>query len=142
MNWGKGITIAIIAFMTFIVVLIVNLMSKNVDLEYEDYYMREVSYSDRITAESNGLPFVRTTRVQFTEDALVILLPDDFPAVDSGLVHFYRPDNAGADVRMELTNEKEQFFPIRLFKSGRYEIRMEWIGDGKPYFLKKTVFVQ
>jgi hypothetical protein len=141
MNWGTGITIAIISFMTFIVVLVIGLVTKNVDLEYEDYYVREVSFQDRIEAESNGKQFEKTLRVAILDESVAIMLPDDFTAVQSGEVHFYRPDNAKADIRMELSNDKEQHFPLNLFQSGRYEVRMEWKSGDKPYYLSKSIFI-
>ena len=141
MNWGKGITIAIITFMTFIVVLVVGLMTKNVDLEYEDYYVREVSYQDRIEAESNAKQFEKTIRTSILDESVVIILPENFPTVQSGEVHFYRPDNAKADIRMNFSNHNEQHFPLNLFQSGRYEVRIEWKSEEKPYYISKSIFI-
>ena len=141
MNWGKSITLVIIAFMTFILVLVFSFMSKTVDLEYEDYYVREVSYQDRIDAESNGLKYKQTIRLNVQNDAVVLTLPTDFPEVEKGEVHFYRPDNAKSDIRMPFSNEIEQLFPVSLFKSGRYEMRLEWISEGKEYFINKSLYI-
>lgn len=141
MNWGKSITLVIIAFMTFILVLVFSFMSKTVDLEYEDYYVREVSYQDRIEAESNGLKYKQTIVLRVAGDAVSLTIPADFPKVEKGEVHFYRPDNAKSDIRMPFSNEKEQLFPLTLFKSGRYEMRLEWTSAGEEYFINKSLYI-
>lgn len=116
-------------------------MSKTVDLEYEDYYVREVSYQNRIDAESNGLKYKQTIVLRVVGDAVALTIPTEFPEVEKGEVHFYRPDNAKSDIRMPFSNEKEQLFPLTLFKSGRYEMRLEWSSEGKEYFINKSLYI-
>lgn len=141
MNWGKSLTLVIIAFMTFILVLVFSFMSKTVDLEYEDYYIREISYQDKIEAESNGLPFKQLIQLKTDEEAVYLILPSNFPKSTKGEIHFYRPDNAKSDIRFELTSDLSQAFPLSLFHSGRYEIRLDWENESKKYFVNKTLFI-
>jgi hypothetical protein len=141
MNWGKGIAIALVIFMSFILFLAINLMTKSVDLEYEDYYTREVAFQDQIEAESNGKPLRQTIRVEQTEKDIQLILPDDFPLPESGEVHFYKPDDARSDVRVSFSREQTQLFPISKFKPGRYELRLSWKSGQKEYFVNKTFFV-
>jgi hypothetical protein len=42
MNWGKGIIVTMAAFMSFILFMVFTLLSKNTDLESEDYYKKEI----------------------------------------------------------------------------------------------------
>jgi len=141
MNWGKGIAISLVVFMSFILFLAINLMTKSVDLEYEDYYSREVSYQDQIQAESNGNSFKQAIRIVQTEGDIQLLLPEDFPAAEKGEVHFYKPDDAKSDLRMSFSSEPLQIFPVSKFKPGRYELRLTWTSEGKDYFVNKSFFV-
>jgi hypothetical protein len=141
MNWGKGIAIALIAFMSFILFLAINLMTKSVDLEYEDYYTREVVFQDRIAAEENGKAFKQSIRILQSEEDIQLILPDGFPTAESGEVHFYKPDDAKSDIRIQFTQDQTQAFPITQFKPGRYELRLSWKSGEKEYYVNKTFFV-
>ena len=46
MNFGHGITIALIAFVIFILTLVTSFLRQDVDLEYTDYYTRELVFNE------------------------------------------------------------------------------------------------
>jgi len=53
MNWGKGITIVMVAFIGFIITLVTILMSNKIDLVSEDYYQKEIKFEDEIASAKN-----------------------------------------------------------------------------------------
>jgi hypothetical protein len=53
MNWGKGITIFMVAFMAFIGSMVYYAFTKNADLVEEDYYENELNYDKNKESKSN-----------------------------------------------------------------------------------------
>ena len=53
MSWGTRIAIVYISFVVMIVTLIILCTGENIDLEYKDYYARELKYQDKLEAITN-----------------------------------------------------------------------------------------
>ena len=53
MNWGKGVTIAFILFVGFIMFMVVGAFRENFDLVSDDYYLEEINYQDKINQKAN-----------------------------------------------------------------------------------------
>lgn len=134
MNWGTGITIAIVAFMSFILTMVVQTFSRDADLVQEDYYESEVNYDKNKYAEENFNNSNKTVIFQKTEEGVLLMSPGS--EITNGEVHFYRPDKKKWDKKYEVnTNENySQLFPIADFHTGFYEVRLSW-NDGQEDFL-------
>ena len=53
MNWGKGITIFMLAFIGFIGSMVYYAFTKNADLVRDDYYENELAFDQSKTDKSN-----------------------------------------------------------------------------------------
>ena len=61
-NWGTGIVIAIVSFMSFIIFLVVSMTTNqefNHDLVVEEYYKQELSFQDQLNWETNSQNLIR-----------------------------------------------------------------------------------
>ena len=72
MNWGKGITLTMIAFIAFIVVLVTMTMRDNDSLVEEDYYEKGLNHTEMMDLETNG----QHVEVHVTDSVLVIDLKE------------------------------------------------------------------
>lgn len=139
MNWGKGIAIALALFMSFIVYLAVTLMTSNVDLESEDYYLREIAYEEEIQAERNarsGQPII----LELKDDHVVIKVPDE-EKYSEVQVLFKRPDDDTKDKSFELTNSKMMLLERNLFLKGAYSVEISYMNNNKPCLVKDNIYI-
>jgi hypothetical protein len=141
MNFGHGIIIAMSAFVIFILSLIFSFMRQNVDLEYTDYYSRELVFNETKEATENGLPFVNNLQIESENGQLNLFFDEHFPQFDQAELHFYRADNAAWDLNKNIGQGRLHQFSLDEFHKGKYELRMDWKIDDEQYSIRKTLWV-
>ncbi|UTW61158.1 FixH family protein [bacterium SCSIO 12741] len=143
LNWGTGITIAIVAFMCFILYLVISISSVSTDLYAEDYYQQEIEYQNRIDQKKNSNPYQDQWKVKATAQEVSLEMPAAITSGDiQGKVQFYRADDASMDRLFDLKlNNQRQTFDRTAFSSGRYTVKVEWTHQEVPYFLEKDIYI-
>ena len=138
MNWGRGIIIGMGLFMTFITVLVVILMSKNVDLESEDYYQREINYEQELTAIRNANQQDHRISVGLSGEYVVVLVPDSVNFTNVS-VYLRRPNNSNDDQFFKLNNSKNLLIPVSKLHKGKYGIEISYYVGDKPCLQKENL---
>lgn len=140
-NWGTGITIAIIGFISFIVFLVVRLSLTDTDLYAEDYYQQEIDYQDKITAIANIDQLDEDFNIKQDNKAIIISFPKDFSTYTiTGTIHFYRADNASLDKKIIInTVNNRQVLLKKDLVHGQYSLRISCTVGDKAYFVEKPI---
>jgi hypothetical protein len=140
MNWGKGIIVAMALFMGFIIFLVVNIMSKTVDLESEDYYKREINYQEEITQQNNTNALADKVKLLSQEEFVVVQIPEkgDFTEIN---VHFLRPDDKNSDKVFQIKGTKSYLIPKIELVKGKYNIEIRYQVDSKQCLQKETIII-
>jgi len=137
MSWGIKIAILYLSFVALIVTLVVLSSRQNIDLEYTDYYNRELRYQDKIDAMANEKGLGESITHQLVTDNLVLSLPSELMNTNvQGELHFYRPSDAKKDVKlpMQFNANGKQIIPRSDFSKGIYKLRMTWTMNNKSYY--------
>ena len=77
-NWGTGIVIAFIAFISFIMYFVISMNTNSKydhDLVTEDYYKQELEFQNEIDKESNSKHLVENISWKKTTDGIHIIFP-------------------------------------------------------------------
>jgi hypothetical protein len=138
MNWGKGIVIGMGVFMSFITVLVVILMSQNVDLESEDYYQREINYEQELTAMRNAEQQEKQIKVARSDEYIVVQVPDSVSFTDVS-VYLRRPNNSKDDQFFKLNNSKNLLIPMSKLRKGNYGMEISYYVGDKPCLQKENL---
>lgn len=139
MNWGKGIIIAMTLFMGFIVYLVVVLMSHKVDLESEDYYLREIAYEDEISA-LNAATKNEAIKVSTTETHVVIQIPTT-GTYDDVQVDFSRPNDENLDRSYPIKGSKTLTIEKSELSLGQYNIEISYRDGNNNCLQKEKVYI-
>lgn len=140
MNWGKGITIALILFIGFIVTLGTILMRQDVDLVAEDYYQQEINYETQIRAESNAKKLDKKPTFVQNDGYLIVQIPEgEFTKMTLDLK---RPNNRAKDQKLEIEGTKTFMIEKNTLEMGQYGLELRYEFEGKPCQQKITVFIQ
>jgi hypothetical protein len=139
MNWGRGIAIALILFIGFIVYLAVVLMSHKVDLESEDYYLKEITYEDEITALKNAKAN-EAIKVTQSDDHVVVQIPAEKDYTELSL-EFIRPNNEKLDKTYEIKDTKTFTVPKTQLENGQYNIKISYTFKGKSCLQKEKIYI-
>jgi hypothetical protein len=138
-SWGKGIVIAMSLFIGFIVSLSVILMTRQIDLDSEDYYKKEINYQEEINQLNNMNKLAVSPEVVVKNNMLNILLPDKLPIEHAEIV-LSRPDNSNLDQKFPI--EGTQFFSIPLEKlvKGKYNYELKFEANKTSYLRKGEIY--
>ena len=100
-NWGTGIVLAFIAFISFILFFVVRMTmdsNSNHDLVTEGYYKEELNFQKKMDAERNANNLSTKIRIEKTTYGWDILFPENMEAQKiKGNVSLYRPSNKNLD---------------------------------------------
>ena len=143
-NWGTGIVLAFVAFIAFImyfVVLSTRDPASNHDLVTEDYYRKELKYQEDLDAARNLEEIEGGVTATITDKGLEIEFPGFMnPEKIRGKVSLYRPSNKQLDFETPIQiSNKHLLIPKSRLLDGRWDIRVYWTYEGKPYLYRSRM---
>ncbi len=139
MNWGKGLTITIIAFMSFILYMVITLMTKgNADLVSEDYYKKEIEYEKEITALKNSENATEKVTINNKGEFIVFQFPNT-KEIDNIEIHLLRPNNDKADLTFSEKDTKNVMIEKKKLEKGIYKASIRYNSEGQPFLQKEEL---
>lgn len=143
-NWGTGIVIGLLLFISFILYLVFNMLTDKKfdhDLVTEEYYKKELLFQQEIDAETRGNELVENISDARIENGWLIQFPEDLNLAEiSGNLNFYRPSNAKLDFDIPLNLESHRLIIAdEKLIPGRWNIIIHWEYQGETYLYKKEI---
>jgi len=143
-NWGKGIVIAIIFFIGFIMYFVVTMTTNNQyehDLVTERYYEKELTYQERIDASKNMQELQGSITVEKTADGIILRFPEALETKNlEGKVFLYRPSNKQLDFEIAISKIQNYLLvPDKRLLGGRWNINIEFKDQNKNYFYSEEI---
>ncbi|PTX60117.1 hypothetical protein C8N46_107123 [Kordia periserrulae] len=143
-NWGTGIVIAFVAFISFIMYFVINMNVQEKydhDLVTDNYYEAELKYQSDINKERNAQKLAENVRLTHTKSGIEIQFPK---AINSnsiqGKVFLYRPSNKQFDFEMPISlSHHTLLIPDSRLLGGRWNIRIDWSDGTTEYLFKKQI---
>lgn len=127
------------AFMTFIVILGVN-MFRNTPKDFDsNYYEKGLSYDtvyakEKQVVTDNAKPLIKVenNRVRIS-----------FVAPASGTLHFERPSDASLDKTLAFRSDASNSYiiPLEEFKRGEWQMSFDWKSAGKKYLYNHEMYL-
>src|SRR5690606_23456427 len=143
-NWGTGIVLAFIAFISFIMYFVISMNVNEKydhDLVIENYYQQELEFQNDINKQQKGNDLAENITYSKTDEGIVITFPEAFePNLITGNVFLYRPSNKQFDFEMPISlSEHTLLIPDERLLDGRWNIKVDWQYDGNSYVFKKEI---
>ena len=144
-NWGTGLVIGMLAFISFIMYFVVTMMTSkdfDHDLVVEDYYKEELHYQDDIDAERNALALKDKLKFNRNGNSFFLTFPLDMKLSElKGSLSMYRPSNKLLDFKIPLEDlqNHELEIPKDKLVDGRWNVIVSWNYLGKEYLYKEEI---
>jgi len=143
-NWGTGIVIAILAFIGFILYMVITMStnkSYSYDLVTEDYYQEDVDYQNEINAQENAVEFKDKVKITRVKEGLKIEFPKELSSKNiKGKVFLYRPSNKQLDFEMPISISNTYLLvPEKRLLEGRWNINIAFKYNDKEYLIKREI---
>lgn len=140
-SWGYKIAATYLLFVAGIMFLVFKASNEQYDLVVEDYYEQELKYQEVIDQKQRLAALSTKVELTHKEGSLEMALPGDFAgkAVE-GEVYFYRPSDAGKDLRKAFRIQGNRHTLSLPAMQGMYDIKISWKSEGKTYFHEQKMF--
>ncbi len=143
-NWGTGIAIAIIGFISFIMYFVITMSTDHAyshDLVTDKYYQAELNYQEEINAEKNANALQENITIERNQKGIKINLPKDFASQKiEGKVFLYRPSNKQLDFEIPISTSKSYLLvPEQRLLDGRWNIKILWKHKNINYLVKQEL---
>lgn len=141
LSWPKLIILAYSTFIGGMIFLVTQSFQQDIELEYDDYYQREVNYQDKIDAIQRVKKLKQQPEIDVVNDTLQISVPAHITGFDQGDTYFYHITEKSGD-RKETLKSPKASFPVTDLKEGKYRIEIDWIGTKKRYFFDEELTIE
>jgi nitrogen fixation protein FixH len=141
MNWGKGIVIGMVLFMSFIITLVIIMMSNDTDLVSEDYYQKELAYNEQYNAQQNYMNAGESIELNIIKDTFFLSFPSKLRTgkVD---IELKRPNNKNQDATFTVDAQEKVMIPTALLPKGAFDCTLKGTFKGKPYEFVEQIILE
>lgn len=143
-NWGTGIVVGMIAFISFIMYFVIRMSTEEKyshDMVTDEYYAKEMMYQTEIDAETNTYNLKERIKGEKTSRGWEITFPKELiPSKIQGTMNLYRPSNEKLDFSLPLKLDQPVLtIPNDKLNAGRWNITIDWTYNETPYLYKKQI---
>lgn len=138
MNWGKGIVIGLVVFVTFISAMGVYMFGQPDDYD-KQYYEKGLAFNADYVREKQV--YIDKLQPEIRISSANLLINFVKPAV--GKIHFVRPSDRKMDQVLGLkTDQNDQVhIPLSQLAKGPWNLVIEWANGGRKYLYQQEIFV-
>lgn len=142
MNWGVKIAVMYLAFVALILVLVFTCLGQNTELEYKDYYAREIKYQDQIDARANAIALSGPIDYAVADHQINLQVPTELVGNDTeGTIELLRPSNSKLDrtytVKLDAAGHQSILDPT--LEKGVYKMLIRLSKNHKDYFKEAII---
>ncbi len=144
-NWGTGITLVLILFVSFIVSFIIFSQTEFINFVSEDYYPKALKYEEQIQRIQNTKALSEPVKTEQNETQITVKFPNYFKDKDiSGTLHFYYILDFRLDksVKLNLNQNLQQTIDTQYFPKGRYFLKIDWQTPEKSYYQENEIIIK
>ena len=144
MNWGKALTLAMIAFAGMMTWFVIKASQNPMPLVTEDYYGAELKFQGRIDEAARARELSAPVAISLTRGSVQLDLPAEMRGRSvSGSLTLLRPNDPRADLTIALhaTDAGRFMLSDARLLPGRYNALLEWQADGITYYTEEKVYV-
>src|SRR5690606_33385048 len=112
----------------------------DISLVTRNYYEEELAYQQQLDRKQNAGRLQVLPEIMINGTHLEVYYPD-LNSISSGVLTLFRPSDASLDHEFLLMPSGEDFqrFPLSRLGKGLYKARMQWVMDGKEYYIEKSI---
>jgi hypothetical protein len=142
MSWGIRIALLYTGFVGIILTLVFICMSHKTELEYKDYYARELKFQDQINAAANTRQLKATIGHEIKDRSILISIPSEISEPGMcGIIRLMRPSDSSLDLQFIILPDVEgrQMINDHRLRAGVYKLIIEISSGGKDYYKESVI---
>lgn len=142
MNWGNSIVVVFVLFAAFILYMVVQAFSQNLDLVADDYYALEINYQQKQNQKTNLEKLGERVSVSMEEKSIVLSFPTD--QKPTGEIYFYHPSRKLFDQKVSISMDAQniQIVDGSDLVAGNYRVNITWKSGDEEFFQQEKIYIQ
>ena len=145
LNWGTGIVLSFVFFMSFILYFVIKVQSNskyNNELVVEEYYKKDAHFETEMMQIQNAHDLAQQPQISVNSQGISVVFPKQFdPTKMHGIVSLYRPSNKKLDFEIPIsTSSSTLLIPKKSLVGGLWDITLSWEYAGKSYLETQRIF--
>lgn len=145
-NWGKGIVIAFVLFISFILYFVITMVTNpkyDNEMVVDEYYKVDAEYSTVIDQLKAGNALEDKLKISQSAEAITVQFPSKLDATKiDGVVTLYRPSNKNLDFEIPIKISNSDFIiPAAKLAGGVWKITVAWNYNGKKYMTTEQLYL-
>lgn len=143
LNWGAAVAGIYTAFALATTAFVTFAMGRPVDLVQPDYYAQSLRQDERMEAVANAEHLGAMAGIAVVDRAVEVALPPAHAATAKGTITLYRPSNASADRKAEVSIDAAGRQRVSLDKAapGLWIVQVAWTAQGRAYYFERQITV-
>lgn len=144
MSWGIKITVLYLGFVAIILTLVIICFGHKTELEYTDYYTKELKFQGQIDATNNANKLKMPIDYIIHNRSVQLIFPKEIISDDlRGTIHFMRPCDASLDKMIKINPGSDAMQTIDPgFLKGVYKMQISIESQNKNYFKEAILTFQ
>lgn len=141
-NWGTGIALFFSVFVLSLVYQVYRSTQYDNSLVSDEYYADDLRYQEHYDKLANAQALAEDLKIRNVQqkEELEIHFPEGFEQL-GGEVIFFSPAFKSRDFRLPVKpgTDGVQYIPTEELPKGNWKIKVDWTGDGKPFYKEQDV---
>ena len=143
-NWGSKIATVFIGFVLLILFMVFKSVNQKSELVSDNYYAEEIAFGKAIEKKNNANLLEENVKWKITNKHVVVNFPSTFdPSKISGIIEMFRPSDLqlDLDIPVKVREDHSQNLELSKFKTGKYNIKVDWSYEGEEYLTEGSIFI-
>lgn len=137
MNWGKGLVIGLVMFMSFITILVVLMFRSAEDSFDKNYYEKGLAFDIDYQKKQQVITDNAAPIIAYNDKMITITFKD----VDSGQINFKKPSNQSDDRYINFTKNVVNISRKSIL-NGEWKVVLTWTANKKQYLYEQSIYLQ
>ena len=139
LNWGEGLMIGMAAFMTFIVILGVQMFRQSPGDYDHHYYEKGLAFDSVYNKEKQVITDGAEPHFKIENKTLHV----QFANESAGKIRFERPSDPDLDKVISFRSGVSNLaiIPIEKFATGQWQLTFEWESNDKKYLYQREMYL-
>ena len=141
-NWGTGIVIAFVLFISFILYFVVKSAApeNRYYFDEEDYYKSSLKHQEVIDRLERTKTLSSKVKITKSETGFILEFPKEINEETKGMVYFFRPSTNVLDFKIPIAiiNNKMRIEHDNLV-AGKWNITIDFTSNSLEYLVKRSI---
>ena len=144
LNWGQGIFLFFVVFISLGISFIIFSLRQNNDLVASDYYEKGADYTHQMEINSRSAFYIDSINLVNQNDLLIARFSKSIDMMtDTMNIYFFRPSDKRFDLEFRMPLQSGSIPIVKSgIQKGRYKVKFQWTNNQDIFMVEKEFFVE